>query len=141
MRIARRFHFDAAHHLGYHDGKCQRLHGHSYGLELVLSGTPRLPKEGEAQSGFVADFGLLSRIVQRELVDPFLDHRQLNTSLPGIPYTSTEYLAAWIMGWCLRHLEGRPELGGARMDTVRVWESSRSWAEASREDAWPVDLP
>ncbi|MBF0136280.1 MAG: 6-carboxytetrahydropterin synthase [Magnetococcus sp. DMHC-1] len=135
MRIARRFHFDAAHALGHHDGKCHRLHGHSYGLEVVLSGTPRLPEKGNAQSGFVTDFGVLRRIVQQELIDPYLDHRNLNDSIPDLPYTSSEYLAAWIMGWCLRFLEGRPELGEARMLAVRVWESTESWAEATREDA------
>ncbi|MBF0175649.1 MAG: 6-carboxytetrahydropterin synthase [Magnetococcales bacterium] len=140
MRIARRFQFDAAHRLGHHDGKCQRLHGHSYGLELVLVGTPRLPVAEDPQSGFVTDFGLLRQIVQQELIDPFLDHHFLNDALPAIPYTSTEYLAAWIMGWCLRFLEGRPELGDAHMLAVRVWESSESWAEATREDAIPVDM-
>ncbi|MBF0426182.1 MAG: 6-carboxytetrahydropterin synthase [Magnetococcales bacterium] len=139
MRIARRFHFDAAHLLGYHDGKCRRLHGHAYRLELVLTGEPRPPRPTDPQSGFVADFGLLGAIVQGELIDPLLDHRHLNESLPSIPYTSTEYLAAWIMGWCLRHLEGRPELGGARMESVRVWESANAWAEALRADALTVD--
>ncbi|MBF0142429.1 MAG: 6-carboxytetrahydropterin synthase [Magnetococcales bacterium] len=135
MRIGRTFSFEAAHRLEFHDGRCRRLHGHSYRLELVFGGSLRSPDAGDPQSGFVVDFGVLDRLVRRELIDPFLDHRDLNESIPELPYTSAEYLAAWIVGWCARFLQGRPELGRAQILEARLWETERSWAVADREDA------
>ncbi len=36
--LTKTFHFEAAHHLPGHRGKCARLHGHSYRLEVTLRG-------------------------------------------------------------------------------------------------------
>ncbi|MEG3638405.1 6-pyruvoyl trahydropterin synthase family protein [Magnetococcus sp. PR-3] len=135
MKIARMFKFESAHRLPYHDGKCQRLHGHSYRLEMIFSGTVRPPQESDPQSGFVADFGIVNDLVKDELIDPYLDHRDLNESIPNIPYTSAEYMSAWIVGWCMRELEGRPELGDLKIERVRLWETINAWAEADRKDA------
>ena len=33
--------FAAAHRLPDHEGKCFRLHGHTYGLEVTVEGTPQ----------------------------------------------------------------------------------------------------
>ena len=33
--------FAAAHRLPDHEGKCQRLHGHTYGLEVTVEGAPQ----------------------------------------------------------------------------------------------------
>ncbi|MEO5376978.1 MAG: 6-carboxytetrahydropterin synthase [Magnetococcus sp. DMHC-6] len=132
--MSRTFRFEASHRLPYHDGKCQRLHGHSYRLELVFSGSPHPPQVTQPGSGFVVDFGVLHRLVQEELIHPYLDHHHLNDAIPELPYHSVEYLAAWIAKWCLMYLEGRPELAGAQLLRVRLWESDRSWAEADRED-------
>ncbi|MEO5364845.1 MAG: 6-carboxytetrahydropterin synthase [Magnetococcus sp. WYHC-3] len=135
MKIARRFRFEAAHTLPHHDGRCSRLHGHSYELELVFAGAVRRPAAGEPQSGFVADFGRIKRLVQQELIDPFLDHHELDRTLPQLPYSSAEFLSAWIMGWCMAHLDGHPELGGITVIAARLWETPNSWAEADRDDA------
>ncbi|MEO5346387.1 MAG: 6-carboxytetrahydropterin synthase [Magnetococcus sp. YQC-9] len=135
MKIARTFTFDAAHRLIHHDGKCQRLHGHGYRLELVFTGQPRLPAPNEPQSGFLVDFGRLDRIVRTELIDTHLDHHLLNDTLPELPYHSAEYLAAWIVGWCMQHLNGRTDLGDSRIARARLWESEKAWAEATPEDA------
>lgn len=135
MKIARRFTFQAAHRLPHHDGKCHRLHGHAYQLELVFGGSPRPVRPDDPQSGFVADFGLIDDLVRQELIDPYLDHHLLDERIPELGYSSAEHLAAWIVGWCVRHLEGRPELGNARLLHARVWETANAWAEAEREDA------
>lgn len=135
MKIARIFKFEAAHRLAYHDGKCSRIHGHSYRLELVFSGHIHPPHPDNPQSGFIADFGLLDRLVKTELIHPYLDHHDLETSIEGLPYSSAEYLAAWIVGWCINHLDGRPELASATIESARVWETVNAWAEADRNDA------
>lgn len=135
MKIARLFTFDAAHRLHHHAGKCHRFHGHSYRLELVFVGSIQPPQAGNSQSGFVADFGLLDRIVRVELIDRYLDHHNLDESVPGLPYSSAELLAAWIVGWCMTHLDSRLELGFAQVECARLWETANAWAEADRNDA------
>lgn len=133
MKIARHFKFEAAHRLPCHDGKCARLHGHTYHLELVFRGQPRQVRADDPQSGFVADFGLIDDLVRQELIDPWLDHHQLDERIPELAYSSAEHLAAWIVGWCARHLDGR--LGEAAIERAKVWETEHAWAEADREDA------
>ncbi len=135
MKICRLFKFEAAHRLTYHDGKCCRLHGHSYRLELIFSGLVQPPHADNPQSGFVADFGVLDRIIRAELIDRYLDHYTLEESMPGLPYSSAEFLSAWIVAWCMTHMDARPELGAIRIDSARVWETVNAWAEADRQDA------
>ena len=39
MKITKSFTFDAGHTLHGHYGKCQHLHGHTYGIEVTVEGT------------------------------------------------------------------------------------------------------
>jgi 6-pyruvoyltetrahydropterin/6-carboxytetrahydropterin synthase len=38
VRIRKRFRFESSHVLPHHTGKCARLHGHSYRLEVTVRG-------------------------------------------------------------------------------------------------------
>ncbi|MBQ6981656.1 MAG: 6-carboxytetrahydropterin synthase, partial [Synergistaceae bacterium] len=40
MLLCKDFTFDAAHNLVDYHGKCERLHGHTYRLRVVLEGEP-----------------------------------------------------------------------------------------------------
>ena len=135
MKISRIFHFEAAHRLPYHDGKCSRPHGHSYRLELTFTGLIQSPHASNPQSGFITDFGVLDRIVRAELITPYLDHHDLEESIPELPYSSAEFLSAWVVGWCMAHLDERPELGFSKIERARLWETMNAWAEADRDDA------
>ncbi|MBF0183910.1 MAG: 6-carboxytetrahydropterin synthase [Magnetococcales bacterium] len=135
MKICRQFKFEAAHRLPYHDGRCHRLHGHSYRLELTFCGPVQAIQADNPQSGFVVDFGRLDQLITTELIDRYLDHFVLEESVPGLPYSSAELLAAWIVAWCMHHLEGRPEMVAMRIETARLWETVHAWAEADRQDA------
>jgi 6-pyruvoyltetrahydropterin/6-carboxytetrahydropterin synthase len=89
MQIFKEFIFEAAHRLpnvppGH---KCARLHGHSFHIELHVSG----PIVDE--SGWVMDFGDLKQVFQ-----PFydqLDHNYLN-EISGLENPTSEILARWI---------------------------------------------
>ncbi len=86
--LAKRFTFDAAHCLpklpaGH---KCQRLHGHTYEVEIVCRGN------ADAR-GFVVDYDEIAS-VWRHIHDK-LDHRYLN-EIPGLETPSTEHLVAWM---------------------------------------------
>lgn len=68
--IAKDFTFEASHVLPRHPGKCSRLHGHSWKLTVAIVG-PVSP-----ETGFVADYGHLKKLVERLVVDR-LDHQHL----------------------------------------------------------------
>jgi len=114
--IRRRFTFDAAHALPFHPGKCRRLHGHTYRLEVEVHG------ELDA-NGLLIDFGELKSIVRELVVDP-CDHRNLNDVFP-FP-TTAENLA--------RHFFEtlRPHLPGLRR--LELWETPYCSAVVDRED-------
>ncbi|MBF0620762.1 MAG: 6-carboxytetrahydropterin synthase [Magnetococcales bacterium] len=139
MKIARRFKFEAAHRLDHHDGKCRRLHGHTYHMELVFSGTIVPINPDEPQSGFLADFGRINRLVNAGLIDPYLDHHMLNERVPNLPYPSAEILALWILEWCENNLNNHEQLPGLTIERVRLWETPNAWAEAQRGDVALLD--
>jgi len=89
MDIFKIFHIEAAHRLtgvpATH--KCARLHGHSFRIEVHLSG------ELDPVTGWVMDFAEVKRIFA-PIFDQ-LDHRYLN-DIPGLENPTSERLAQWI---------------------------------------------
>lgn len=61
--VTKIFHFESAHHLLGHRGKCAHLHGHSYRLEVTIRG-PIKEAPRESDQGMVMDFNDLSRHVR-----------------------------------------------------------------------------
>jgi 6-pyruvoyltetrahydropterin/6-carboxytetrahydropterin synthase len=126
--VSRRESFNAAHQLfdpRLSDeenerlfGKCARLHGHNYVLEVVVGG--RI----DASTGYVLDLKDLSEIIDRRIVRD-VDHRNLNTDVPWlqgrIPTAENLALACWE--------RVRPELPAGSLRSVRVWETDKNWAE------------
>lgn len=90
--IAKEFKFEAAHKLPYHDGKCARLHGHSYRGRVFVAASALV--EGGPKTAMVVDFSDIKAVL-KPLVDDYLDHRYLNETL-GVDHTTAEYLAKWI---------------------------------------------
>ena len=89
MDIFKVFRIEAAHRLpnvpaGH---KCARLHGHSFAVELQVSGEPG------ADSGWIMDFADLKSAFQ-PLYDR-LDHNYLN-EIEGLENPTSERLAVWI---------------------------------------------
>ncbi len=68
-----------AHTLHGYDGLCRNIHGHSYNLEVTISGEPR-NKPGHPKDGMVLDFSELKEIVKTHVVIPF-DHALMVSSL------------------------------------------------------------
>lgn len=91
-RLSKRFTFEAAHRLPHHDGKCARLHGHSWTGWIVLEGEA-LQSSGP-QQGMVVDYADIAERI-RPLVEQYLDHHYLNESTQLESPTSEE-LARWI---------------------------------------------
>ena len=89
MDIFKSFTFEAAHLLpNVPEGhKCRRLHGHSFRVEVHVSG------DVGAETGWVMDFADV-----KAAFDPIfarLDHRYLN-EIAGLENPTSEVLAKWI---------------------------------------------
>ena len=100
--------FSAAHRLDKYTGKCARLHGHNWKVEVVLR-TARLNREG-----MVMDARKVKKIVENFL--ECVDHKYLNE----LPYfarreTTSENIAKFIYKGLKSKL--------AKLARVRVWES------------------
>jgi 6-pyruvoyltetrahydropterin/6-carboxytetrahydropterin synthase len=90
--IFKEFHFEAAHILPQHQGKCSRLHGHSWiGRVYVVSNT--LLQDG-SQQDMVMDFAELKNYIQ-PLLDQYLDHYYLNETTE-LENPTSEAIAKWI---------------------------------------------
>lgn len=90
--LRKRFTFEAAHDLPHHQGKCRRLHGHSWVGWVEVEGD-RLHESGP-RSGMVADYAEISAIVD-PVVEEFLDHQYLNETLE-LESPTSEAIATWI---------------------------------------------
>lgn len=111
MTIIKKFSFDAAHYLPSYEGKCERLHGHTYRLTVMLEGVPD-------REGMVFDFIKLKRIVTETIIEKF-DHSCLNDLLPC---PSAENIAVYI--W--RELEPLVATDHSRLSEIEVWETKTS---------------
>ncbi len=109
-RVTRSFSFEAAHHLPFHAGKCHRLHGHHYRLEVTVAG----PVD---EHGMVIDFDDLREVVEQSVVTRF-DHQLLNDFIPN----PTAELVAYEIWKSL-------EASGLRLAGVRLWETPDSMVE------------
>jgi 6-pyruvoyltetrahydropterin/6-carboxytetrahydropterin synthase len=119
VQIRKQFAFEAAHVLPHHTGKCSRLHGHSYRLDVAVEGS--LHGEGPA-TGMVVDFDELSRIVRASIVDA-LDHRFINDTVEN---PTSENIVVWI--W--RRLD--PLVSG--LAELTLWETANACAIVRRGD-------
>jgi 6-pyruvoyltetrahydropterin/6-carboxytetrahydropterin synthase len=112
--LKKKFTFEAAHYLPHHDGKCRRLHGHSWIGWVEVNGA-ELQQSG-AQSGMVVDFDCLSSSV-KPMVENYLDHYCLNESLE-LESPTSEAIAFWIF----KHLKER----GLSLSAVTIEETCTS---------------
>ena len=130
MIVAKEFTFDAAHSIPHHSGKCRFPHGHTYRVRVYVEGKVA-PVDGRSDGGMVVDFGVLSEI-WHERVEPRLDHRNLNLSLP-VKATTAELIAAWILREFRRGFQSR-DLPADTVLKVRVYETPTAYAEAGSAD-------
>jgi len=112
-------HYDSAHFLRNYKGKCERLHGHRYVVELALATTEL------DVAGIAFDFVVVKRSL-RELAN-YLDHENLNDLEP---FTELEPSAENQAKWFWDELKRRfPEEIAAAMLYTRVWETPTQWAQ------------
>jgi len=117
--VCKIFSFDAAHFLPNYEGKCHNLHGHTWKLEVEVSGfvTP--------DTGMVIDFVYLKNLVNGEVINK-LDHTLLNDTLEN-PTCENLLDLIWkrlspMGGWTQK----------IKLERLRLWETPDSFAELTQ---------
>ena len=89
VRLTKEFLFEASHRLDHlpKDHPCFNLHGHSYRVEIEVSG------EVNEQTGFLIDYSDIKAAAAPIIKK--LDHCHLN-DIPELPTTTTEHIARWL---------------------------------------------
>jgi 6-pyruvoyltetrahydropterin/6-carboxytetrahydropterin synthase len=90
--LSKTFRFEAAHHLPAHDGKCRRVHGHSWVGVIEVQGDT-LHTSGP-KAGMVVDFYDLNAAVE-PIVEAYLDHHDLNI-MTDLENPTSEAIARWL---------------------------------------------
>ncbi len=125
--IAVQAHYDAAHFLRDYEGKCARMHGHRYVVQVAL----QAPDLGKGE--MVYDFGDLKKHL-RALASE-LDHQTLN-EIP--PFTEIESTAENQARFFFQEMEKRLPGELARgLLYARVSESPGQWAQYGPGQVWP----
>jgi 6-pyruvoyltetrahydropterin/6-carboxytetrahydropterin synthase len=110
--------YDSAHYLRNYKGKCERLHGHHYVVQVALA-TETLDK-----AGLAFDFVDVKRHLRA--LSEHLDHQNIN-DLP--PFTDLEPSAENQARYFFDELKRRlPEAMAEALLYVKVWETPTQWA-------------
>jgi 6-pyruvoyltetrahydropterin/6-carboxytetrahydropterin synthase len=109
MRLCREFYFDAAHYIPHYEGKCEKLHGHTYKLEVVIESDVK-------KDGMVVDFAKMKEIVETNILEE-LDHQALNELFEN---PTAEHILEWISTQLKEKLP---------LSSLRLWEGQGKWVE------------
>ena len=120
ITITRIFEFAAAHYLPYYKGNCNKLHGHTYRLEITAAGT--ILKEGPMK-GMILDFGILKEIVKEVILQHF-DHSNLNNEFDNPTAEIMVKNIAETLSFAFNTVE---------ITKVRLWETPTSYATWKRD--------
>ena len=108
--------FGAAHHLRQYKGKCERVHGHNWKLDIVLTADTLGPE------GMLLDFTDAKAAIRRALEK--YDHHDLNAVAPFDVVNPTSENIARVLAEEVQAL--LPP--GVRVARVTAWESDRCGA-------------
>ena len=130
VTITQRFEFAAAHRLRVPElsddenrrifGKCANLsgHGHNYRLEVSVAGEP------DPVNGTIIDLPTFEAIVTERVIERF-DHRHLNADCVEFAELNPSMENIARVAWSLLVDAVEP----CKLRAVRVWETSRAFAE------------
>jgi 6-pyruvoyltetrahydropterin/6-carboxytetrahydropterin synthase len=128
-RIYKEVFFEATHRLIHYKGKCFRLHGHQWRVEVWIEGT------ANERTGIVLDYNCIKEVVGR------FDHQViLNRDDPmaacieefhPVVTTSGDPTSELLAGQIAEMIDAEAAQQGhdARVVKIRVWESTTCYAE------------
>ena len=136
MKVSKRFRWEAAHRLPWHEDGCQHLHGHSYVMWIELDGVPD-------SGGMVIDFQDIKKVI-KPLVEAW-DHSILVAENDGklleainllkskhfvFPYdTTSENLCLFVVSHLKEHAAALMASHQVSSIAVRVQETETCYAE------------
>lgn len=130
-RIYKEVFFEATHRLEHYPGKCARLHGHQWRVEVWIVGTT------DKDTGILLDYNCIKEIINRfdhqvilAETDPMTKairvfHEVVTTPSPPSSEHVAELIASQINDFATEHAYD------ARVEKIRVWESVGCYAELS----------
>lgn len=119
------FKFDAAHFIEGYDGKCGRMHGHTYKVHIAAKSHKLNPSKYLKTPDMVCDFKELKWAAADSKKGGF-DHAVLNDCIPVA--TTAERIAEYI------HKETKKRIPAEIDLRVTVWETESSWVEYTDQD-------
>ena len=119
------FKFDAAHYIDGYDGKCGRMHGHTYKVHMKAKSHKLNPSAYLKTSDMVCDFKELKWAAKDSERGGF-DHGVLNDLMQE--NTTAERIAEYI------HQETKKRIPSGIELEVTVWETETSWVSYSDND-------
>ncbi len=143
IKITKQFNFEMAHALLNYDGLCKNIHGHSYKMDITLSGQP-INDEKSPKNGMVMDFGDLKRLVNERVIS-LLDHalvlnektdeqlrRVLKSNYEKVVVVDFQPTTENLLNFIAAKIEdGLPD--NVKLCTVRLRETDSSYAEWCNE--------
>lgn len=120
VSVTKEFTFDSCHQLKAYVGPCERLHGHTYRLQVTVEGNLSF-------NGMVMDFKDLKCMVEGLVKEP-LDHYNLNDKLWF--NTTAENMSVYFFDMLSKEIltlsakEGRY----IKLKEVKLWETPTSFA-------------
>ncbi len=110
-------HFSAAHQLRGYKGRCEKLHGHNWRIQVTVS------SERLNDIGIAIDFHEL-KIITNEVIST-LDHSFLNEFFPFTEINpSSENIAKWLYD----SIKKRIDDDKVKVSAVTVWEADTASA-------------
>lgn len=127
----KRFTFEAAHHLERYEGKCSKIHGHSYKMEVTMSResfylVPEVNKSYTAQDCMVLDFSVIKRVVN-DVIGKF-DHCNLNDYFvePTAECMVVNIFES-VEDRLIAYTRNHPSLRGVHLEEIKLWETEDSY--------------
>lgn len=134
FRIYKEVSFDASHRLLHYEGKCFRLHGHRWKVEVWISG------DISHDSKILVDYNTIRELVEQfdhqvilNREDPMVEALRPFQTVMTTPGDPTSELIALLLREALT-MECSEEGREIRVDRIRVWESPTCYAELVHED-------
>jgi len=133
MKIDTEAMFEAAHRLSFYKGKCNRLHGHNWKVELDIESSMYSKTDN-----MVMDFTKLKKILDefdhKILIMDSKDNRTIMKSIPDdwicwLSFEPTAENLAKDISETIASLISMIQ-DGSKIVTVKVWESDHAYAEA-----------
>jgi 6-pyruvoyltetrahydropterin/6-carboxytetrahydropterin synthase len=126
IAITKKFGFEACHQLVGYPGPCGRLHGHSYKLNVTVTG------ERDSKTGMVMDYAQLKQIVNDNILQ-YVDHENLNEVMPlYFSVTGPTTCENMLVGFWYA-LDHELAAYGVQLTKIVLYETETNYGELTRD--------